>query len=197
MTMVSNFSVLFILFGCAQNLTPKNEPSELTFQNQNSESNHVDDEGYNPKKSLHHPKKQDANATFILISTQKPDAVKVQDCKKKLTQSVPKALSLKELQSASENVLIDVQFNLKNYHWCFYQMMVDVDLDLAQSKKSFEELGDIFILAMQKMYIIAHALNKVLGVNTYTDYLKVRYMQISQQKFGRVLSGDSHQIFQK
>ena len=182
---------------CGHTPAAKTDSEELILSNQDDNSNHLDDTNYNPKSSLKHPKQRDAASTFVLISAQKPELLKVQACKQKLKELVPKPVAFKELVGMSAKMQWDVKLNLKNFHWCFYQMMVDMDQELAQSNRSFSEQGDLFILAMQRMYVTAHALGNILGVNTYMDYLRVRYVQISQQKFGRSLTSDKGQIFPK
>ena len=199
MNFLNKTAFTLILAGCTPGATrTQNTPSndELNFSEITEEMNHSDDTAYNPKSSLRHPKKPDASSTFVLISIQKPNRQIVDSCKQQLTATVPTPQGFKELLVIAHNYETEVKTNIKNHHWCFYQVMADVDSELNKSK-NFNEQADFFVLSMQKLYVLARGLDKTIGVTTYTDYLRTRYTQISQQKFGRSLNQTNNQILQK
>jgi hypothetical protein len=80
-----------------------------------------------------------------------------------------------------------VTANPELYHWCFYWMMRNLDIRADQSGLAGDDRNRLFSSGMRGLWALGRALDRARGVNRYFPYLRVRYMQLSQDFFGRKL----------
>jgi hypothetical protein len=137
-----------------------------------------------------HPKKQDAwHTRKLLMQFEQPSPQKIIACKDFSENLALNANNLRALNEASETLSEKVERNMLEYHWCFYQLMADLDLYLERDTPLLTEKKDFFLKRSKVLWVISEALDQnVDGPKTpYGDYLRNRYIAISQNIFGRNL----------
>lgn len=193
--------VVFAWYGQSCQTSPKHQASNQYELEDEVDLESLNNEGGNkavvvkgPRAvRIAHPKRADAWHTrkAIMISAQ-PAPEKILECKES-AESV--ALESKNLRALDESALAlegKVTQNRSTYHWCFYQLMADLDLRLERESPLLTDKSDAFLSRMRVLWVIARALDgsskgKDRNSTTYSDYLRTRYMEISQNQFGRTV----------
>ena len=151
----------------------------------NSASENLADPTSNPN-NLTHPQTANEYATRIYVSTvpQQP-AEKIAECIEQITAIGKESANQDDMKTAVIATQSLFAQNLPLYHNCFYQLAARLDNRLAQGGPLVSELAHEFFETTQAMWIMAKALDRVTGKKAYYSYLKQRYVQISQDVFGR------------
>ncbi len=139
---------------------------------------------------VQHPKEATAWYTRKLIMIQQqPPKESILECKTTVESLSKEADSLQLLDEAAVNMKWHLTSAAKTYHWCFYQLMADLDLKLEKDLPLLQEKKELFLSKMRSLWIMARALdaNSTSSENTYMIYLRKRYLDISQHEFGRNL----------
>jgi hypothetical protein len=147
---------------------------------ENKSSNEI-----NPN-SLKHPQTANEYATRVYVSTvtdQSPE--KISECIEQITAISKESSNQDDMQKAVLSTQSLFNQNLPLYHACFYQLAARLDNRLAQGGPLLSELSREFFETTHAMWIMAKALDRVVGKKNYYSYLKQRYVQISRDVFGR------------
>lgn len=152
------------------------------FEDESTES----DEGAQTR--LSHPKDATAwNTRRLILSVRQPSPSKVSDCFETVAGAIKGARNLQSLEDASVALQSSVSKNTSLYHWCFYQMMADLDEQLNKNLPLMSEKAELFLERMSQLWVLGTALTDTIGSDLYVKYLRTRYTEISQNTFGRRL----------
>jgi hypothetical protein len=147
---------------------------------------------------MHHPKEPTAWFTRrLLMTSSQPSARRINECRERVEAALKDAPNLRALTEVSvslENTVITAP-NL--YHWCFYQMMVDLDMRLDSDAPLMTDKAEIFLSRMRSLWAMAKALDQTMPDGGYMTYLRVRYVDISQNVFGRNLDAMDIESFRQ
>ncbi|TWW09652.1 hypothetical protein E3A20_12230 [Planctomyces bekefii] len=102
-------------------------------------------------------------------------------------------LSARNAESSNQDELLQapqglgslVSQDLQTFHFCFFQIVNKLDERLAIGGPLMSEVASIYFETMKGLWILARSLDQVTGSNRYFSYLRVRYVQISKEIFGR------------
>ena len=135
---------------------------------------------------IQQPSKADAWHTRKLIMTfPQPDPQRIMECKEAAESATGHADNLRELNEATTAISAKISANTATYHWCFYQLMADLDIRLERDSPLLKEKADSFLSRMRTLWVIAKGLDEVRHTSSYNSYLRARYVEISQHVFGR------------
>ena len=140
------------------------------------------------KLTLAHPKKPDAwNTRKLLMLYPQPAPARILECKETVESLTANTKNLRDLDEAALSIGTKVQQNKAQYHWCFYQLMTDLDLKLERDGPMMTEKSELFLGRMKTLWVIAKSLDagNSSQSSVYNNYLRQRYMEISQHEFGR------------
>lgn len=132
-----------------------------------------------PKKSTRHSTK------MLLLAYPQPGLSKIHSCIEQIKVQAEQAASQEDMVVA-KNMLIDlIDHERPVYHYCFFHIVAKLDQRLDEGGPVIETLAPIFLETMRGLWILASALDAPLGTDRYFNYLKARYVQLSQDAFGR------------
>lgn len=135
-----------------------------------------------------HPKKANEHYTRLLVSIHKqPDADAVADCLSNVNTIAKEATNQSKMISSMKRLRPIIRDSLDLHHWCFYQMAALLDQKLAKGGGLMSELADKFLIDMKGLWIFGMALDKEQDTDKYFKYTQTRYLQISNDVFGRKL----------
>jgi hypothetical protein len=167
------------------------------FEIEGDQESFEDDESpQEPQKSLvkpvgtAHPKKADAWHTRKAIMTHRqPSPELVMACKETVESLTANASNLQALTEAAKALEQKVAKGKNQYHWCFYQLMTDLDLRLERDSPLLTDKKEAFLSRMRALVPLAKALDRNLSTakRDYSSYLRQRYIEISQNQFGRAV----------
>ncbi len=166
-------------------------------KNQQATDEISDDDAYsdgtatnNPKTTLPHPIIPDAWHTNRLVMTKKiPSKNHLNNCRSDLavigTQIANDEAMVEAIDMMRESVTSKTNF----YHWCFYYSMSVLDWGMENDTKraSLQEQQDYFHRNMRGLFVLARALDQTRNTKRYFFYIRRRYMELSQNYFGRTL----------
>lgn len=136
-----------------------------------------------------HPKHASAWETqALLLAHKQPDLENIANCQSDISLIAADANNERAILSAKKNILVKIEKNAEIYHWCFYSMMRGLDAEIDKTEFTMKERVQLFLEKMRQLWILARALDQFHGENQYFSYLRQRYVQISQNSFGRVLN---------
>jgi len=140
-------------------------------------------------QNLRHPQAANEYATRVFVSTvtQQPPE-KIEECIEQISVIGKESANQDDMLKAVTSSQPLFAQNLPLYHACFYQLAARLDNRLAQGGPLVTELAREFFETTQAMWIMAKALDKIVGKKNYYSYLKQRYIQISRDIFGRDVS---------
>jgi hypothetical protein len=137
-------------------------------------------------QDLPHPRKPTAFATRVLISiSDLPPAGNLLACSEEITAISKQATSQEQLLKAQMAVSQMVTNNQSLYHFCYYNMMAELDQKLSVGGPVMTEMASTFFTSFRTLWILSRALDTSTGKSVYFDYLRKRYVQISKDYFGR------------
>ncbi|MEI6399288.1 MAG: hypothetical protein WCO71_11005 [Pseudomonadota bacterium] len=140
------------------------------------------------KLTMDHPKEPTAWFTRrLLMTTPQPAATRINECHEKIDATVKDAPNLRALDEVSLTLESVVTQSPNLYHWCFYQIMADLDLRLNTDSPLMQDKADLFMSRMKSLWGLGRALDTGLGTTVYMSYLRTRYTEINQNIFGRNL----------
>ena len=164
------------------------ELTEGEQQTSDDEDSFEIDDTQAPESSLVHPKEPTAWFTRrLLMTVAQPSASKINDCKENTEGAAKDASNLRALNEVSESLQVIVEKRLYIYHWCFYQMMADLDQKLEADSSLMHDKANLFFGRMSALWAMAQSLDVVTESDVYMNYLRTRYTDISQNLFGRRL----------
>lgn len=180
------------LNGCrssrSQRETEEFQLTEGQQETPDDEDSFNDDDTQAPKSSLVHPK--EATAWFtrrLLMTVTQPNATKINECKENTEGATKDATNLRGLNEVAESLQAIVEKHSNTYHWCFYQMMADLDQKLENDSSLMQDKANLFFDRMPALWAIAQSLDQATESHVYMNYLRTRYTDISQNLFGRRL----------
>jgi len=118
-----------------------------------------------------------------------PPAQQILDCKENVESLALPTNNPRVLDDAALQLAEKVSGAFKVYHWCFYQLMTDLDLRLERDDSLLTEKSEAFLSRMKTLWVLARSLDRENGIsqNRYANYLRSRYIEISSSYFGRPL----------
>ena len=135
-----------------------------------------------------HPKRPTAWFTRrLLMTATQPSATKIVECRERVESAVADAPNLSALDAVALAIQNDVGTQQIIYHWCFYQIMADLDIRLENNAPLMQDKAEIFLGRMKTLWVLGRALDDSTKQATYLKYLNARYREISQTLFGRNL----------
>lgn len=140
------------------------------------------------KLAIAHPKKPDAwNTRKLIMTYPQPSPTRILECKETIESLAANTKNLRDLDEAALSIGTKVQQNKSQYHWCFYQLMTDLDLKLERDGPMMTEKSQLFLDRMRTLWVLAKSLDtsNANQATAYNNYLRQRYMDISQHQFGR------------
>jgi hypothetical protein len=135
-----------------------------------------------------HPKNPTAWFTRrLLMTATQPSATKIVACRERVESAVADAPNLSALDSVALAIQSEVGTQVIVYHWCFYQIMADLDIRLENNAPLMQDKAEIFLGRMKTLWVLGRALDNSAAQKIYLKYLNTRYREISQTLFGRNL----------
>lgn len=145
---------------------------------------------------LFHPKEPTAWFTRrLLMSYPQPSAARINDCRSRVDSVATQAPNLRALDEIALTLEPAVEEDIAMYHWCFYQMMADLDIKLDADTSLMEDKALIFLARMRSLWVLAKSLDATNYSSTYMKYLRTRYTEINQNVFGRNLERMNRDTF--
>lgn len=188
---ISIFSILFITQ--CKTATENEQISD----NEVADQENFEDEFSNGDKkpaefvqngNLRHPEEISEDATTLLLLTEdQPSDPELQKCESMLKSIAEKIFSYKGLEKAEQDLSELVTENPPLYHWCFYQLMSQLDIKLKSPVVDIQEKSKTFASSMKELWILAKIMGEESESNIYCIYLRNRYLQINLDYFGRRL----------
>lgn len=187
-------TVMAVSSGC-RSTTPPSGDQEFTLSDTQSEPQQGDGFGDEDTEDdqgaitrLSHPKDATAwNTRRLILSARQPSPSDISGCFETVVGAMKGAKNLQALEDASVSLQGSISKNNSLYHWCFYQMMADLDEKLDKNLPLMSEKAELFLERMSQLWILATALTDTIGTDLYIKYLRTRYTNISQNTFGRRL----------
>lgn len=185
-----------INFSCAtakkppeKNSTSESNNNELNLLEENTTDQDIgDDEAIDPQSALVHPKEATYEATrAIVLAARQPQSAEIQECRSQVEAAAKEAANEDEIGRAARKISVYARRQFRVYHWCFYQLFVNVDDTMRSTNVGFEAQSEKFVTRMKMFLPFARSLDQVDGSNSYTQYLRQRYLELSQRFFGRNL----------
>jgi len=182
----------FYLNGC-RTAAPQSTVDDFQLESQEEEQegaspNHAQSTQNETKLTMAHPKEPTAWFTRrLLMTTPQPTATRVNECREKIEATVKDAPNLRALDDVSLSLESVITQSPNLYHWCFYQLMADLDLRLDTDSPLMSDKADLFMSRMKSLWAMGRALDKGFESSVYTSYLRARYTEINQNVFGRNL----------
>jgi hypothetical protein len=180
--------------GC-RSTTPSSNDQEFSLTDSQSQDQQGDDfedddteSDLGSKTRLSHPKDATAwNTRRLILSVRQPSASDISGCFETVVGAMKAAQNLQALEDASVSLQGNISKNSDVYHWCFYQMMADLDEKLDKNLPLMSEKAELFLERMSQLWVLGTALSDATGTDLYVKYLRTRYTDISQTTFGRRL----------
>ncbi len=144
---------------------------------------------YDSRKNPH-PRFASSHATKRLILTfQKPKEEKLNLCVKDFRAAADTAGNADAMVQTMKLMKAAVSKNIEFYHWCFYHFMTALDWKLEEDSLGLQlqDKMTIFIKNMKGLWLLARSLDEAVKSKIYFEYIKVRYLELSQAHFGRTL----------
>jgi hypothetical protein len=131
----------------------------------------------------------------LMIHAQ-PTPQAINECQDTLQSTAAQADSLRAMTEATFAIKSIVQNNKITYHWCYFQILSNLDQRLELETTTFAERKELFLTRMRELWILSRALDasKKNRNAYYTTFLRKRYVLISQHEFGRNLEVMDHNI---
>lgn len=156
----------------------------------NDSTNDLDDFELSPRSSdkYPHPRSDTKWETNILILTNNTPAKNIlTQCASEIQAQTEQALSEYAIQASLQKIKAEIATKPELFHWCFYYIVNKLDYKLDQFGLSHETKITIFYKDMASLWVLAKALDAARKVDFYFHYLRNRYIEISEQIFGRPL----------
>lgn len=136
-----------------------------------------------------HPKEATAWDTRKLLLTNKlPPTDQLNNCQEELRALSSETGSQEDMIRLENNIRSAAIRNPNVYHWCFYRLVTLIDSSLEKDEGVMpREKMPRFFARMKGLWALARVLDKIYGTKLYFSYIRVRYMQISRDFFGRPL----------
>lgn len=139
-------------------------------------------------ETMPHPRKVTAWDTRTLVMAYRANmSPKMDSCEKEILAVAAEASNENALLQFQSTVSAMVRGDPVFYHWCFYQIMTNLDLNLEKGGALMGEKAEIFFKSMRGLWLLAMTLDQERGSKKYFNYLQERYLQISKDYFGRDL----------
>lgn len=156
--------------------TPKPETASLSQPSEDEDS----------PSGLPFPQKATRHYTkLLLLAYPQPGLTKINACMEQINTMAVRAGSQEDMIIAKNQLADLIDHDRQVYHYCFFHMMARLDQRLDEGGPVMETLAPIFLETMRGLWILASGLDGPEGKDRYFRYLKSRYMQISQDTFGR------------
>jgi hypothetical protein len=144
-------------------------------------------------ESLPHPSSPTAwNTRALIMTTPHPPEARLITCHNEMLAIAKNALSDEAMVWALERVSTEISANVGLYHWCFYNSMMLLDNKLLNDGMGLllDQKAKNFALSFRALWILALSLEEVRRdpARPYFEFLKVRYLELSRDYFGRELN---------
>lgn len=120
-----------------------------------------------------------------ILGFDQPEDEFVSQCKNDIKQISAKSRNPVSLQLASSQFQSIVRTSPAKYHWCFFHVVKDLDLELNKPGASFDYKMDRFLTTMNELWVFSTSLTRVTNDQRYLKFTKQRYVEYSNVYFGR------------
>ena len=185
------------LYGCTSSDTVNQEDYQEIEENidniDNIESDFFGDEGTisdDSSTDLPHPASPTAwNTKSHLMSHPRPPQEKLDNCMGEMEQLATEVKNPRALIQSTKKIAVEVRRFKFLYHWCFYNMIVVLDNKLLNDGLGLllDERTKNFQNTMKTLWMLARSLDSGNQDKPYFRYLRLRYIQLSRDFFGRHL----------
>lgn len=132
------------------------------------------------------PEKPTAWHTRTLVATRpQPAPDRVFGCIEKVAAIAKEAGNQQAMLEAQAQTANLAAADAELYHYCFLQMMVKLDDRIVSGGALMTDRAGAFLDGMKALWILARGLDVAQGRSRYFEYLRARYVQLSQDHFGR------------
>ena len=123
----------------------------------------------------------------MLLAQPQPPTTQISSCIEQINSIGENAQSQEEMVISRNQLVPLVESNQFLYHFCFFTIMAQVDQKLLEGGPVMTQQAPMFLAAMRSLWILASSLDSVDEERKYFSYLKKRYIQLSEEIFGRQL----------
>lgn len=183
---------LNLLFSCLTSLSQEDPGSEesasLSGKTQSPKKPDPKPPGGKTLGKLPFPKKPTRHSTRVMLLAQpQPPSSQINGCIEQINSIGQNSQSQEEMIISRNQLVPLVESNLFLYHFCFFTLVAQLDQKLAEGGPVMTQQAPLFLETMRSLWIIASALDNVEEDEKYFTYLKKRYLQLSEEVFGRQL----------
>ena len=189
---VTLWVMLILLKSCLSYWSQQETPSKQQKSEDEDELNSAEEsstgttEGEGPR--LPFPQKPTRHSTRVMLLAQpQPIASQINACREQVQSIGLNAQSQEEMAIARKQLVPLVEADTIIYHFCFFQLMAELDQKLLEGGSVMTQQAPVFLDTMRSLWIVASALDTVSDTERYFNYLKKRYMELSASIFGRTL----------
>ena len=123
--------------------------------------------------------------TRLLVGRPQPGQKKIRDCALELTSLTQESGDLETMENQAAKFGDNISQEPEFYHWCFFQLMKDIQDRLEKDHRTYDAKAKIFLEKMRQQWVLAKSLDSRVDKHPYKDYLQAIYIQLSRSIFGR------------
>ena len=124
----------------------------------------------------------------LLVTSKLPSIELLNNCQEELRALASDAGSQDDMLRLQKNIRLAAARNPELYHWCFYRTATLIDWSLERDEGILprEKMPRLFA-RFKALWALGLALDSIYGTKRYFSYIRIRYIQISRDYFGRPL----------
>ncbi len=175
-----------LLVGCLSTSDSQEATEASSTQNSKPSSPNESSDDEDSTSGLPFPKKPTRHYTkLLLLAYPQPGLTKINACMEQINTMAARAGSQEDMILAKNQLADLIDHDRPVYHYCFFHMVARLDQRLDEGGPVMETLAPLFLETMRGLWILGLGLDAPEGKDRYFRYLKSRYVQISQDTFGR------------
>jgi hypothetical protein len=181
-----------------QSLSIEEENAVAQSQTQLQEGSHKKSSKKLISKMAHPLRADEWSTRRAIMLNKQPSSVEITQCKDRVEGLARRTFNLHAMDEASISIEGEVSNKTFLYHWCFYQMVADLDIQLSKHDASlFSDKASLFSQRMKALWIMGRALDESSDNDdhTYLHYVRRRYVDMSQTHFGRTVEVIDPRVF--
>ena len=140
-----------------------------------------------PYKAVHLKKFNSQNLQRLIAVNDQPENAKVTECVDALLIDVSAMINEADMKAQRTKYIETFRTDTDFYHWCFYNMLAQIDIKLDSLELSFQDAYKLFMQHMKVLWIMARALDDINENNIYFVKLRKAYRYYSRAYFARDL----------
>ena len=138
-----------------------------------------------------HPKDNESWTLKSMMMTEaRPEEGTLIECRKEIQAISSELINSADLPNAQQKLFAEVNQNQKLYHWCLYYSLMIVDSKLKSDAlgKTLSQKLQNFHKEMKGLWLLSTTLGKATGSEIYFNYVRQRYIKVSEDHFARRLN---------